>query len=234
VLPSCCFRTRSLTHVHLTHESVLFQEHEIGAWVSRVVPDGNGARKGVQHGDQLAAINAKSAVHASIDEVAATISRTPNKQSVELTFLRYVGPLRPVPGAVIQEGFEVTDASVNKKKSPPKPPKPPKSPLQSPSKKNSRFFKSISPPTSPKLSSSTKESPRSPKLGSSKKNVSESPKKRQSSKQKPPSSPCSPSRITEQVTASPDREAVIDSNNCRNNQKKKSVLGKFKSFTKKK
>ena len=67
---------------------VLFQEHEIGAWVSRVVPNGNGARKGVQPGDQLASIDGKSAVHASIDEVAAIISRTPKKKSVELTFLR--------------------------------------------------------------------------------------------------------------------------------------------------
>ena len=53
-----------------------------------MVPNGNGARKGVQPGDQLASIDGKSAVHASIDEVAAIISRTPKKKSVELTFLR--------------------------------------------------------------------------------------------------------------------------------------------------
>ena len=88
----------------------MFQEHEIGAWVSRTVPDGNGARKGIQPGDQLAAINGKSSVHATIDEVASIISSTPKNKAVELTFLRYVGPLRPVPGAIIQEGF---DNSVN-------------------------------------------------------------------------------------------------------------------------
>lgn len=54
--------------------SVLFQEHEIGVWVSRVVPDGNGAKKGFQHGDQLAAINGNSSVHTTIDEVSSTIS----------------------------------------------------------------------------------------------------------------------------------------------------------------
>ena len=94
---------------------LLFQEHELGAWVSRVVPDGNGARKEIQPGDQLAAINGKSSAHATIDEVASTISATPKNEGVELTFLRYVGPLRPVPGAVIQEGFEVTDKNVSKK-----------------------------------------------------------------------------------------------------------------------
>lgn len=94
---------------------LLFQEHELGAWVSRVVPDGNGARKGVQPGDQLAAINGKSSAHATIDEVASIISGTPKNEGVEVTFIRYVGPLRPVPGAIIQEGFEVTDKKVSTK-----------------------------------------------------------------------------------------------------------------------
>ena len=98
---------------------LLFQEHELGAWVSRVVPDGNGARKEVQPGDQLAAINGKSSARATIDEVASIISSTPRNETVELTFLRYVGSLRPVAGAIVQEGFEVTDKNVstNAKKS---------------------------------------------------------------------------------------------------------------------
>eukprot|EP00956_Cyclotella_meneghiniana_P006481 scaffold8496_cov66-Cyclotella_meneghiniana.AAC.23 len=149
---------------------LLFQEHEIGAWVSRVVPNGNGARKGVQPGDQLASIDGKSAVHASIDEVAAIISRTPKKKSVELTFLRYTGNLRPVPGAVIQEGFEVHDSSVQKRA----PPRPPKKPT-SPAKSKSRFF-SKSPPSSPKEGSpakslSPKSNPSSPKTDKEVSNV---------------------------------------------------------------
>lgn len=88
---------------------MLFREHEIGCWVSKVVPDGNGGRGGVQQGDQLAAIDGRSAVHANIDEAASAISECgKGGAGVELTFLRYVGPLRPVPGSVIQEGFEVT------------------------------------------------------------------------------------------------------------------------------
>jgi C-terminal processing protease CtpA/Prc len=187
---------------------LLFQEHEIGAWVSRVVPDGNGARKGVQHGDQLASINGKSAVHASIDEVAATISRTPKNTSVELTFLRYIGPLKPVPGAIIQEGFEVTDSSVNKKA----PPRPPKTKPMSPAKSKSRFF-TKNPPSSPKASSSGNiGSPaRSPKAVSS---------------------PTSPSRKMED-TANVDADE--GGSNSRSIQKKKiKALGKMMSFKKKK
>jgi len=93
--------------------TVLFQEHEIGVWVSQAIPGGNGAEKGVQHGDQLAAVNGNSSVHTTLDEVASKISSTPQNKPVELTFLRYVGPLRPVPGSIIQQGFEVTDKSVS-------------------------------------------------------------------------------------------------------------------------
>ena len=92
---------------------MLFQEHEIGVWVSQAIPGGNGAEKGVQHGDQLAALNGNSSVHTTLDEVATKINNTPSNRAVELTFLRYVGPLRPVPGSIIQQGFEVTDKSVS-------------------------------------------------------------------------------------------------------------------------
>ena len=97
-------------------------------WVSRVVPEGNGAKQGVQHGDQLAAINGNSSVHTTIDEVASTISCTTDSEGVELTFLRYVGPLRPIPGSIIQEGFEVTDTRST----------PPKKMIDDTDKKNKR------------------------------------------------------------------------------------------------
>ena len=90
---------------------MFFQEHDIGVWVSRAVPTGNGAKKGIQHGDQLAAINGSSSLYTTIDEVAQQISNT-TTGIVELTFLRYVGPLRPVPGSITQEGFEISDSAV--------------------------------------------------------------------------------------------------------------------------
>lgn len=93
---------------------LLFQEHNIGVWVSRVVHEGSGALNGVETGDQLAAIDGRSTLHAQIDEVADAIANSPDSSNIELTFLRYIGPLRPVPGEVVQEGFEVTDRPVSK------------------------------------------------------------------------------------------------------------------------
>jgi hypothetical protein len=53
---------------------VFFQEHDIGVWVSRAIPSGNGAKQGVQYSDQLAEINGRSSVHTTIDEVASNVS----------------------------------------------------------------------------------------------------------------------------------------------------------------
>jgi len=129
---------------------LLFQEHEIGVWVSRVVPDGNGAKQGVQHGDQLAAINGNSSVHTTIDEVASTISCTTDGEGVELTFLRYVGPLRPIPGSIIQEGFEVTDTRTTlPKKTIDDTDKKSKRRLFSKMKSSSKVNNSDTPPSSP-------------------------------------------------------------------------------------
>lgn len=88
-----------------------FQEHDIGVWVSRTVSTGNGAMMGIQHGDQLAAINGSSSLHVTIEEVAQQISDA-NTDSVELTFLRYVGPMCPMPTVYKEEGFEVSDSAV--------------------------------------------------------------------------------------------------------------------------
>ena len=58
-------------------------------------------------GDQLAAIDGLSAIHMKVGEIADAI--TSKKGEVELTFLRYVGALHPMPGSVIEEGWEVRD-----------------------------------------------------------------------------------------------------------------------------
>ena len=152
-------------------------------------------------------------MHASIDEVAATISRTPHNQGVELTFLRYIGPLRPVPGSIVQEGFEVTDKSVNKRKPPPRPPKP----QPSPSKTSPIIFKTKSPPSSPKQKHRTN-------------NITESPARSPSSTQNLPTSSSTSPRKMDDV-AHPDSGT---NENSRSNQKKKSVLGKMLLFKKKK
>eukprot|EP00579_Thalassiosira_antarctica_P013778 CAMPEP_0201947032 /NCGR_PEP_ID=MMETSP0903-20130614/54725_1 /ASSEMBLY_ACC=CAM_ASM_000552 /TAXON_ID=420261 /ORGANISM="Thalassiosira antarctica, Strain CCMP982" /LENGTH=1813 /DNA_ID=CAMNT_0048490153 /DNA_START=42 /DNA_END=5484 /DNA_ORIENTATION=+ len=215
---------------------LLFQEHEIGVWVSRVVPDGNGAKKGVQHGDQLAAINGNSSVHTTIDEVACTISGTPVDIGVELTFLRYVGPLRPVPGSIIQEGFEVTDTTILPKKKA----------AAAKSSKRSLFSKMKSgkvnggdggtPPSSPGMSTrrfaSLDISPKSPKRIAS----SRSPKNTHSTQSSPKGLSASMASSSKQSSA-PSQPVLPggeqQQSNTRQSTKKKKSLGKLLPFKKK-
>lgn len=87
---------------------LIFQENEKGCWVTKILPDGSAARTkaDVQIGDQLAAVDGKSAINLTVDQIAKLI-RIP-KKIIELTFVRYVGPLRPEVGSVMQEeGYEI-------------------------------------------------------------------------------------------------------------------------------
>jgi hypothetical protein len=85
---------------------LIFQEHRIGCWVTKVLPTGSAATNGkVQIGDQLAAIDGKSAINMTVGDVAALVRD--KIASVELTFMRYVGPLRPTLGGVSEEGYEI-------------------------------------------------------------------------------------------------------------------------------
>lgn len=210
--------------------SVLFQEHEIGVWVSRVIPDGNAANKGVQHGDQLAAINGNSSVHATIDEVATTISSTPNNMSVELTFLRYIGPLRPMPGSIIQEGFEVTDTAVSPGRG----------------KKLSLFSKkkgttTKTPPASPgrKKFSLGGSSPKSPQLTTQSPKYTHSPLKPPSSRGSSaagggsPYSSSSPKQSSSRRAAATGAAAPTIPSLAPEQKKKKKGLGKILGFKKK-
>jgi hypothetical protein len=93
---------------------VLFQENGGGCWVANVFPNGNAAKKaqgdGVKIGDQLAAIDGRSSIKMKVDDICALISEAENTQSIELTFLRYAGPLHPVDGPFF-EGYEMTENS---------------------------------------------------------------------------------------------------------------------------
>jgi hypothetical protein len=84
--------------ISLSFQTVLFQENSGGCWVTRILPSGNAAKVGrVELGDQLAAVNGVSAIKAKVDEVCTLVSEASDPSSVELTFLRYVGPLRSLP-----------------------------------------------------------------------------------------------------------------------------------------
>lgn len=66
--------------------------------MTRILPSGNAAKTGgVELGDQLAAVNGVSAIKAKVDEVCTLVSETAESSAVELTFLRYIGPLRALP-----------------------------------------------------------------------------------------------------------------------------------------
>lgn len=88
---------------------LIFQENETGCWITKVLPGGNAAASGmVQVGDQLAAVDGVSAINMKVDEIAAVIKK--KSSDIELTFLRYVGPLAPAAGTIAEEGYEVKAA----------------------------------------------------------------------------------------------------------------------------
>lgn len=85
---------------------LIFQENPLGCWITKVLPNGSASINGkVYVGDQLAAIDGISAINMKVGEIAKIIKE--KKGTVELTFLRYVGPLHPVIGVVTEEGYEV-------------------------------------------------------------------------------------------------------------------------------
>ena len=85
---------------------LIFQENDVGCWVTKVLPNGSASINGrVLVGDQLAAIDGISAICMTVNEIAAIIKD--KKTTVELTFMRYSGPLHPTIGTVREEGFEV-------------------------------------------------------------------------------------------------------------------------------
>ena len=85
---------------------LIFQENDHGCWVTQVLPSGTASISGkVEVGDQLAAIDGVSAIRMEVQEIADIIKA--KQSAVELTFMRYVGPLHPTLGSVHEEGYEV-------------------------------------------------------------------------------------------------------------------------------
>eukprot|EP00977_Amphora_coffeiformis_P003333 scaffold620_cov169-Amphora_coffeaeformis.AAC.3 len=85
---------------------LIFQENESGCWVTKVLTDGSAIKKSIQVGDQLAAIDGKSAIRLNVEDIAVAI-RQKKSRPFELTFLRYIGPLRPASSVTEEEGYEV-------------------------------------------------------------------------------------------------------------------------------
>lgn len=86
---------------------LIFQENESGCWVTKVLTDGSAIKKSIHVGDQLAAIDGKSAIRLKVEDIALAI-RQKKSRPFELTFLRYIGPLRPAAGGEPEEeGYEI-------------------------------------------------------------------------------------------------------------------------------
>lgn len=131
---------------------LIFQENEVGCWITKVLPGGNAEKCAtIQVGDQLAAIDGVSAINLKVHEMAQIVKSkgvTLAESTVELTFLRYIGPLRPAMGSLAEEGYEVNAAektlqrvnnpSSSPQASPSRSQKQPKSPLKSPRRANNR------------------------------------------------------------------------------------------------
>ena len=81
---------------------VLFKENIGGCFVSRVFQSAHQAMvateegETVQVGDQLTAIDGKSAIFKTVPQVCSMMSTCDDTQHIEITFLRYIGDLHPM------------------------------------------------------------------------------------------------------------------------------------------
>jgi PDZ domain len=89
-------RFRAFSSPH-SFRPVIFQEDYSGCWVTKVLPKGNADLKGIEAGDQLAAVNGRSSVGMKVDDICVAISGAASEsKEIEFTFLRYIGPFRPL------------------------------------------------------------------------------------------------------------------------------------------
>lgn len=98
---------------------LLFQENSGGCSVTKVFESGNAALSSkVMVGDQLAAINGTSTVKLKVEDISSMISAADNPKEIELTFLRYVGPLKPMPGTAAPKNEVKAESSSPKNSRP--------------------------------------------------------------------------------------------------------------------
>lgn len=101
---------------------MLFQENDGGCWVANVFETGNAAKlapdDAIRAGDQLAAVDGRSAIAMKVDDICSLISEAENTQSIELTFLRYVGPVGPHPDDILFPVSDVETGMADRPRSP--------------------------------------------------------------------------------------------------------------------
>eukprot|EP00557_Chaetoceros_sp_GSL56_P004484 CAMPEP_0176499662 /NCGR_PEP_ID=MMETSP0200_2-20121128/13059_1 /TAXON_ID=947934 /ORGANISM="Chaetoceros sp., Strain GSL56" /LENGTH=927 /DNA_ID=CAMNT_0017898121 /DNA_START=89 /DNA_END=2872 /DNA_ORIENTATION=- len=95
---------------------IIFSESYTCCWVKRIFETGNAtvafAGDKIEVGDQLAAVNELSVMFKNVAEVCRLLASASNPEAIQLTFVRYVGPLRVATNE--QQGYEVIDTKLNK------------------------------------------------------------------------------------------------------------------------
>jgi len=74
-----------------------FSSKSGGCFVTKKAKNGSAAKSlGVEVGDQLASINGVTSVRMKVDDICDAISDSSDSNKIELVFLRYIGPFRPM------------------------------------------------------------------------------------------------------------------------------------------
>ncbi len=112
------FSIYHLLTIYISSPSVGFDENEIGCVVKKVFDNGNSVKsaKGdlIKVGDHLASINGTNVYKKSVTEICNILAGCENTDEIQLTFLRYIGPIRN-SHTNEQQGYEVIDPHVEKK-----------------------------------------------------------------------------------------------------------------------
>lgn len=66
----------------------------------------------IEVGDQLAAVNGLSVMNKNVADVCRVLASASDPEAIELTFVRYIGPLRVASND--QQGYEVIDTKLSK------------------------------------------------------------------------------------------------------------------------
>ncbi len=96
----------------------MFSESPAGCWIKRIFENGNAATSfrgdKLEVGDQLASINGASALNKTVPEICRILADAPNSNDIELSFVRYIGPLRVASNE--QQGYEVIDPRLSEER----------------------------------------------------------------------------------------------------------------------
>lgn len=110
--------THFVSSIKRCNSTVLFKENSGGCYVSRVFKSGGDVERSVvqdsvEVGDQLTAINGRSAMRKSVSDVCRIMSASLDPKKIAITLLRYTGPIGPHQfGSNLGASFESAHSSI--------------------------------------------------------------------------------------------------------------------------